>query len=141
MAGSAQGMRETIGRRPPARSGALWSVFNFSGQAINGCKVWLERLAQLRQFGGLVAAVEKRPADFKFEILDALRQRRLRHAAAACGAGEILFVTQGEEVADLGHFHDGVYRLLIVEVAPLTAATAVRAAGRAEIKAPAIAMA
>src|SRR5215210_1102289 len=50
-------------------------------------------------------AVEQRAAELALEELDRSRQRRLRHVAALGCAGEVQFLGDGEEVANLVHLH------------------------------------
>ena len=62
--------------------------------------------SELGQDGPLGKPLKERPAQLFFKRLDRPRQRRLRHAAAACGPGEVPFLAEREEVSHMRHFHD-----------------------------------
>jgi hypothetical protein len=61
------------------------------------------KLGQLR--GGTLAA-KQITTEFGLELLDRPRQRGLGHVALVGGAREVEHARDGEEVANLMHFHD-----------------------------------
>ena len=50
-------------------------------------------------------AVKQRAAELFLELLDGARQRGLSDVAALGRAGEVQFLAEAEEIADLMHFH------------------------------------
>src|SRR5690606_31018790 len=64
-----------------------------------------ERSSGVRQHDTAADAIEERRAHGLFELLDLLAERRLRNAAAACGAADGASFRRGDEVAKLMQFH------------------------------------
>ena len=62
--------------------------------------------AEFGQLRGRPLAAEQVAAQFSLELLDRPRQRRLGHVALVRGTREIQHARDGEEVANLMHFHD-----------------------------------
>src|SRR5829696_6243905 len=70
----------------------------------------LRNLLSQRKAAIRALAVEQRAAELALEKLDRPRQRRLRDVAALGGAGEVQFLGDRQEIADLVHLHSVVPR-------------------------------
>jgi hypothetical protein len=64
-----------------------------------------EGFAQISETNGAAEAIEQAATKFGFELLDLLRERRLRDVAFFRGPGERAGVGDGTEVAELVEFH------------------------------------
>jgi hypothetical protein len=73
--------------------------------AIDLLEIGLHHAPELGQVRVRPLAVEERPAELALEKLDCPGQRRLRDVAALGGAGEVQFLSDREEVANLVHLH------------------------------------
>ena len=71
----------------------------------NGTRAGQKCLAQIGETHGAAEAIEEAAAEFGFEFLDLLRERRLRDVAFFRGAREGRGVGDGAEVAELVEFH------------------------------------
>ena len=78
------------------------------GAAVDLLQIGLERAAELGEMRVGALAVKQRTAQLFFELLDGARQRGLRDVAALGRAGEVQFLAEAEEIADLMHFHERV---------------------------------
>ena len=100
-----------MGQRDPERAdlAALERRSQLPG-ADRGLVALLEqRMHALTEFGqlrGRPLAPEQVAAEFRLELLDRSRQRRLGNVAFVRGAREVEHARDREEVANLMHFHD-----------------------------------
>ena len=66
---------------------------------------WMHALAEFGQLRSWTLAAKEVAAEFRFELLDRPRQRRLRDVALVGGAREVEHARDREEVANLMHPH------------------------------------
>lgn len=64
------------------------------------------RLTGVGQAHGSAAAIEQRRSQCVFQLLDLLRQRRLRHVQRFGGAGEIALFGNGQKITDVSQQHN-----------------------------------
>ena len=72
---------------------------------LDGLQIGQHHPPKLGQMRVAALAVEQRPAQLMLELLDRAGQRRLADVALLGGAREIERARQGDEIADLLHFH------------------------------------
>src|SRR6185437_1061998 len=97
------GKRRIVSHAPALGSSAkcLRALARLDGGACNCREMGAHRASERRQRNAVMCPPEQRAAEGRFQLLQALADRRLAHAAASGGAGEISFAGCGEKVPDL----------------------------------------
>jgi hypothetical protein len=90
--------------RPSARHG-LDLALHLIGLRLDRLQVRQHHPPELGQMGVGPLAMEQRPAELGFQLLDLAGQRRLGDVAPLGRAREVQRARQGQEIADLLHLH------------------------------------